>query len=250
MPYLVKDEELTLDSDLIKKIDAWAKKQPLVLSRSQAVNMLIRKGLGDEKQDPTLIRLSSGEKIIISLLTRRWQQEFPQSSEAFEEGQLYALSQGALSPASLNDYLLVVNVLSMWAHMKKLFQLLDETQRQQVAVTTGWNEIEFPGFATFYDIEEDKYYRTMKFVLKYDPLGTGYMEDLSRELRLEPQDENFEQECMDKYAATWEQMPAYQAMLTQYSESSFDEVLEEGGEPDPQMLIDLLELYRQYTQDN
>lgn len=245
MPYLVENEDLTLDSNLIERIDAWAKKRPLVLSRAQAIIQLIEKGLGNEQEDPSLIKLTPGEEIIISMMTSRWRGEFPRAYEAFNEGQFYDLPQGPMGVASRNDCFLVDNVLAMWADMKTVFQRLTDEQKLEVSEATGWDAVEFPGFASFYNLQEDVYFRIMKYLLKNNPFQIYETEELAGVLNLDPQDHNFDNDCMQKYAATYDQMPAYQAMLLKYDKLALSEIFQGEREPDPHWLIDLIEIYQQ-----
>jgi uncharacterized protein YfbU (UPF0304 family) len=145
--------EMRLDTETIESIDQWRAKQDDHPSRAEAIRRLVDAGLGQ-------VRLSDGEKLIISMLgdfikkskiNTDINPEFVTSS--ISGGHFWALKwefPGIFHDHSDNKSTVteVVNVLDMWSFLEDGFSTLNASEKNQLAaeISPLGQDVKFIGF--------------------------------------------------------------------------------------------------------
>ena len=164
--------EMRLDSDILKRLEAWRAEQPGLPSRAEAVRRLVDAGIViSEHQE---VKFSDGEKLILFMLRdlfRKLGLEGDMDPEfvcdAISGGHHWALERrfpGLFDRRVDSDELVseVTDVLNMWDQIERSYEDLSNKDKERVKSESFDRK---PIFRGFYVNEEAEHYSVTRFLL-------------------------------------------------------------------------------------
>ena len=158
--------ELRLEREMLDRLDTWSAGFGDGCSRVEAVRRLTEMGLQQFDKEP--VRLSDGEKMIISMLCDLFRRQNLKDGEldyefinsALTGGHYWGLARkyyGIFHGHQDNIQIVseVSNILDMWAILESVYERLTNEQKEQIVAELGsaGKDVHFPGFDGNYEGE-------------------------------------------------------------------------------------------------